>query len=147
MIDIDKNQLAGFIKRQEREEIRQDTIVSKEYFNYIKNYDRNNIPIGICSFLDRNLHDEESYRIMSSIVMCGDSGGPYPSDIKRILGDMSNHTATRWEAMIATGLVSQPDADNENDGTYDYYDLDVSKLARYIRFMGFDNPFATGEAQ
>lgn len=133
-------ELAAYIMKKEHEGLRQDTKVTKEYFDFIREYDKNNIPIGVCEFLDRHLLDDESYRIVASIIMAA-GGCNYASaeEVDRILGAnhhglMDNHTATRWEAMRVTKLAHTPDDD-------DMFEIDPTKLGRYIRFMGLTNPF------
>lgn len=139
--------LSAYLAEVEAKELKQDTEVAKAYFDFIRQYDRDNVPIGICAFLDRNLLDEESYRIASSIVMA-DGGFNYASkeDVNRILGDMDNRIATRWESMRATGFANKPDAQEDPDCPDANVEIDVSRLGRYIRCMDFVNPFEEDES-
>lgn len=136
-----KDRLSAFITLLGHEESRQDEMVSEDYLQFIEQYDDNNKAIGMCEYIDRHLRDDESYRIACHIILSGGGNNMATTEeVSALLGGRDRHVVARWEMMVASGFATQPDNDEE-------WEVNILNLARYIRFMDFDNPFATGENQ
>lgn len=136
-----KRDVLAYVNSAESRFLREDTVANQDFFRYTRSLNPENYTIGLCEYLDKRLRDEESYRIATMVILAGTALSKQRVDM--YMQNMDNRQATRLEAMLATGLASQPDLEHG----YDYYEIDMTKLAAYIRYMGFENPFEEMEEE